>query len=98
MLTRCSLGPCYHMAEVIHNGQKDMQMWIDAFEGKEVDWDDLFARFVARRHHHYLFCCRCYNPNVHRRYSSGVDNPVSQFYDVLAKKYPDAKVILSVRW
>ena len=86
------------MVEVINNGQKDMQTWIDAFEGKEVDWDTLFTKYVV--------CPTCMTTIVllssfmvrqFHRYSSGVDNPVSQFYDVLAKKYPDAKVILTVR-
>ena len=29
-------------------------------------------------------------------YSSGVDCPVSQFYEALANYYPDAKIILTV--
>ena len=33
------------MSEVLQNGTKDMQAWIDAFEGKDVDWDALFAKF-----------------------------------------------------
>lgn len=38
--------PCYHMEELIKKPD-DVQYWIDARAGKEVDWDTLFANFRA---------------------------------------------------
>ena len=42
------------MTEVIQNGTQDMQTWIDAFEGKEVNWDALFAKYADHHPNHAL--------------------------------------------
>ena len=37
--------PCYHMTEVISNG--DQKLWLDAKEKKEYKWDEIFKNYSA---------------------------------------------------
>ena len=40
--------PCYHMEEVVKNVQRGhFELWDDAFNGRPVDWDALFAEYEA---------------------------------------------------
>jgi hypothetical protein len=39
-------GPCYHMIEVLMAPDR-AQAWIDAFDGKAVDWDAVMQGYVA---------------------------------------------------
>ncbi|KAL1924508.1 uncharacterized protein VTP21DRAFT_4162 [Calcarisporiella thermophila] len=70
-LDMLGFGPCYHMKRV---RPEHMQKFIDAFDGKKVDWDEIFKDF-----------------------NSCVDWPTTSFYKELMAKYPDAKVVLTVR-
>ena len=45
-LERLGLAPCYHMSEVFQNPEH-VAVWNDALDGKPVDWDALFAGYVA---------------------------------------------------
>lgn len=45
-LEQLGLGPCYHMSEVYGKPAHDRQ-WLDAVEGRAVDWDALFAGYRA---------------------------------------------------
>ncbi|OZJ04038.1 hypothetical protein BZG36_03570 [Bifiguratus adelaidae] len=38
--------PCFHILEIIEAG-KDPQAWVDAAEGKKVDWDAYFEGYTA---------------------------------------------------
>jgi hypothetical protein len=72
-LEALGLGPCHHMVEVIMTpGQAEL--WTGAFNGEEVDWDQLLAG-----------------------YRSAVDWPSAAFWAELAERYPEAKVVLTVR-
>src|SRR5437763_9512413 len=39
-------GPCYHMVEVFDK-PRHVELWQAAAEGKPVDWDELFAGYLA---------------------------------------------------
>ncbi|KAL1923999.1 uncharacterized protein VTP21DRAFT_7034 [Calcarisporiella thermophila] len=71
-LDELGFGPCYHMTHAMERSH--YRAFIDAFDGKDVNWDKVFADF-----------------------SSTVDWPAATFYRQLMAKYPDAKVILTVR-
>jgi hypothetical protein len=45
-LEQLGFDKCYHMEEVAENPSHG-PMWIDAAEGKEVDWDTLFAGYQS---------------------------------------------------
>jgi len=45
-LERLGFGPCYHMLEVRHNPGHD-RLWMDAVQGRAVDWDALFADYAS---------------------------------------------------
>lgn len=72
-LEELGFGPCHHMTEVFPRPER-WQYWVDATEGKPVDWDAVFEGF-----------------------SSTTDAPACYFYKELIEKYPDAKVIHTVR-
>ncbi|MEY2461389.1 MAG: hypothetical protein QOG30_3219 [Acidimicrobiaceae bacterium] len=40
-------GPCHHMLEVFGNAEQQVPGWIDAIEGRPVDWDKLLDGYVA---------------------------------------------------
>lgn len=46
-LERLGLGPCHHMYEVIGN-PPSVAGWADAFAGKAVDWDAMFAGYNSQ--------------------------------------------------
>ncbi|UBU10961.1 sulfotransferase family protein [Nonomuraea gerenzanensis] len=66
-------GPCYHMSDIVEEPAR-IGTWIDAAEGRPVDWDHAF-----------------------RGFASAVDFPAAAFWRELVARYPDAKVILTVR-
>jgi hypothetical protein len=72
-LEHLGFGPCHHMKEVFPRINQ-IQWFEQAANGKEPDWDKVFAHFEA-----------------------SVDWPSCTYFETLAKHYPDAKVILSVR-
>ncbi|WP_157245978.1 sulfotransferase family protein [Nonomuraea typhae] len=72
-LERLGYGPCYHMFDIVEEPAR-IGTWIDAAEGRQVDWDRAF-----------------------QGYGSAVDFPVAAFWRELTARYPDAKVILTVR-
>jgi len=72
-LQQLGVGPCYHMVDVLQN-PSHTAIWSAAADGKDVDWETLFAGFKAT-----------------------VDWPGTYFWRLLAKRYPQAKVLLSVR-
>ena len=77
------------MTEMFAHGAFDFNMWIDAFEGKDVDWDLLFEKYNSGWWYNMVW--------YYSHPMSGVDHPICQFFEVLAlKKYPDAKIILTV--
>jgi len=65
---------CYHMDNLIMETPEDVSYWMDARDGRPVNWDKLFDGF-----------------------QSAVDIPTFLFYKELMQKYPEAKVILTVR-
>jgi hypothetical protein len=40
-------APCYHMVEVIAAPEERAPAWMDAFDGKPVDWDAVMDGYVA---------------------------------------------------
>jgi len=44
-LERLGFAPCYHMIETYERGHVDA--WIDAIDGRPVEWSQLFADFRA---------------------------------------------------
>jgi hypothetical protein len=44
-LERLGLGPCYHMVEVFE--RQAAQPWLDAAEGRAVDWETVFDGFKS---------------------------------------------------
>jgi Sulfotransferase domain len=72
-LEQLGFGPCHHMTEVFPRPER-WQYWVDASQGKPVDWDTVFEGFV-----------------------SSSDAPACFFFKEITARYPDAKVILSVR-
>eukprot|EP00899_Mesostigma_viride_P013818 jgi/Mesvir1/22437/Mv17910-RA.1 len=82
-LNLLGFGPCYHMMEVIKNG--DIQKWIDVADtidrkGRDYDFEQIFSA-----------------PDGREPFRSTVDFPSTSFYKELLKQYPGAKVILTVR-
>ena len=73
-LEMLKLGPCYHMLRLLEEHPEEVVHFINARDGKSVDWDALVGE-----------------------HQSAVDFPMSLYYQDLMKKYPDAKVILSLR-
>ena len=45
-LEQLGLGPCYHMAEVQKNPAHN-RCWLDATQGRAVDWDQVFEGYHA---------------------------------------------------
>lgn len=45
-LEQLGFGPCYHMIEVVRSAERG-QHWIDAAEGRAVDWNTVFAGYRA---------------------------------------------------
>ncbi len=45
-LEQLGFGPCYHMIEVVRSPERG-QHWIDAAEGRAVDWNTVFAGYRA---------------------------------------------------
>ena len=43
-LEQLGIGPCYHMLEVVRHPEHD-RVWLDALNGRDVDWDALFAGY-----------------------------------------------------
>jgi len=43
-LEELGFKPCYHMIETLNGPTEDIQYWIDAAAGKEVDWEALFSK------------------------------------------------------
>jgi hypothetical protein len=43
-LERLGFGPCYHMMEVRNHPHHD-RLWLDALQGRAVDWDALFSGY-----------------------------------------------------
>ena len=41
------VGPCYHMKEVIANGEAHIESWIAAFEGRPVNWHALLNGYKS---------------------------------------------------
>lgn len=39
-------GPCHHMIEILGDPSQ-VPAWIDAIEGRPVDWSDVFSRYQA---------------------------------------------------
>lgn len=72
-LEQLGVGRCYHMMELFGKPEAPGR-WLDAAEGRPVDWEAMFAG-----------------------YSATVDWPSAAFYKTLADRYPDAKVILTLR-
>jgi len=75
------LGPCYHMSEVIHNFQQ--HVW------KSVA--DLKAQGKI------VEWDRVFSGKSIPNYRSGLDFPMSAYYNELLEYYPNSKVILTVR-
>ncbi|PZQ97840.1 MAG: hypothetical protein DI533_11855 [Cereibacter sphaeroides] len=46
-LERLGLGPCHHMHEAIADPPR-VPMWQDAFAGRTVDWDGMFAGYRSQ--------------------------------------------------
>jgi hypothetical protein len=45
-LEQLGFGPCHHMTEVFPRPER-WQYWVDAAEGKPVDWDAIFEGFTS---------------------------------------------------
>lgn len=43
-LDHLGFGPCYHMFEVLARPER-MSSWSDALDGREIDWEDVFAGY-----------------------------------------------------
>jgi hypothetical protein len=41
-------GPCHHMVEVFAHAETEVPVWIDAIEGRPVDWTSLMAGYRAQ--------------------------------------------------
>lgn len=41
-------GPCHHMVEVFAHAETEVPVWIDAIEGRPVDWASLMAGYRAQ--------------------------------------------------
>ena len=47
-LERLLGGRCHHMAEVIADPEHHLALWGPLLRGKEVDWEEVFAGYVAQ--------------------------------------------------
>ena len=47
-LERLLGGPCHHMAEVNAEPEHHLTLWAPVLRGEEVDWEDVFAGYVAQ--------------------------------------------------
>jgi hypothetical protein len=73
---------CYHMQEVFkHHRNTHPDLWIKAFEGNLTDYDLIFNS----------------KPGVVKPYVATVDWPSTAVWEDLMKKYPNAKIILTLR-
>jgi hypothetical protein len=45
-LEQLGIGRCYHMSELLAR-PGDCQRWVDACDGKAVDWDEIFKDYAA---------------------------------------------------
>ena len=72
---------CYHMQEVFKNPTHP-KLWVEAYEGKLTDYDLIFKGEKELEGDPYTATC---------------DWPSTVIWEELIKKYPDAKVILTLR-
>jgi hypothetical protein len=47
-LERLLGGRCHHMAEVLADPERELPLWAPVLGGKAVDWDAVFAGYVAQ--------------------------------------------------
>lgn len=47
-LERLLGGRCHHMAEIIADRERHLPLWAPALRGEEVDWEKVFAGYVAQ--------------------------------------------------
>jgi hypothetical protein len=47
-LERLLGGRCHHMAEVLADPARHLGLWAPALRGEEVDWEEVFAGYVAQ--------------------------------------------------
>jgi hypothetical protein len=47
-LERLLGGPCHHMSEVLADPQRHLPLWAPVLRGEEVDWEAVFAGYVAQ--------------------------------------------------
>ena len=47
-LERLLGGRCHHMAEILDDRQRQLEVWGPALRGEEVDWEEVFDGFVAQ--------------------------------------------------
>ena len=72
---------CYHMQEVFKHPTHSF-LWIEAYEGKLTDYDLIFKGGKELENDPYTATC---------------DWPSTTIWEELIEKYPDAKVILTLR-
>ena len=41
-------GRCHHMAEVLADPERHLPLWAPVLRGEEVDWEEVFAGYVAQ--------------------------------------------------
>ena len=47
-LERLLGGRCHHMAEVLADPERHLPLWAPVLRGEEVDWEEVFAGYVAQ--------------------------------------------------
>jgi len=47
-LERLLGGRCHHMAEVLADRERQLAVWAPVLRGEEVDWEEVFAGYVAQ--------------------------------------------------
>jgi hypothetical protein len=47
-LERLLGGRCHHMAEILADPEHELPLWAPALGGETVDWDEVFAGYVAQ--------------------------------------------------
>ena len=47
-LERLLDGRCHHMAEVLADPERHLPLWAPVLRGEEVDWEEVFAGYVAQ--------------------------------------------------
>jgi hypothetical protein len=73
---------CYHMREVFKSpGNAHAYLWIKAFEGNLTNYDLIFNS----------------KPGEVKPYVASVDWPSTAVWEDLMEKYPNAKIILTLR-